>query len=180
MHQVLQEMDQINSQIVSILQQQQQQNDDDDDDSGGDDVTSTAVASATIVLDNCFAHNRRCLMAYTHNRLKRIREFYRQYGYTTKIDSVLLLDCMAEHEREYLDDYARLITDYNMAVGVDIGSHLHPPRDYFVRVKALRDHGEISTATGSVRLVKDNVYVMREADADPLITERVVRVVTEN
>lgn len=136
------------------------------------DATSYALVSTLLVLNHSHARNKRCLLAYNHHRLNALETLFWETG-NTVLDRAYA-ERLADREIDYYRDYQQLVADYMDELDMDLLVDMQPPKDLVVEVRALQDHGEVSTEFGSLHVVKDSTHFMRRADAEPLIRQNVL------
>ena len=61
---------------------------------------------------------------------------------------------MCEPETEFFGSYNKNLASYMRSVGADLTTDVAPPKELFVEVRVLQDHGEIETSDGEVILLK--------------------------
>ena len=74
-------------------------------------------------------------------------------------------------ESEFFSDYNKGLGAYMDAVGMDLSTDLHPPKELYIEVRCLEDIGEIATEEGTINLEKDSQHFVRRSDVEPLIRQ---------
>ncbi|XP_063241956.1 DNA replication complex GINS protein PSF1-like isoform X1 [Bacillus rossius redtenbacheri] len=101
--------------------------------------------------------NKRCLLAYLYNRLRRIRQMRWEFG------SILPPDIKAslcEPEVQWFSSYSKLLATYMGSIGEGSGLNLtqdvRPPKSLFIEVRCLVDYGRLELDDGDVVVLKRN------------------------
>lgn len=136
----------------------------------GDSVVmgSPAVKGSMWIQYQAILRNKRCLLAYSTDRTKRLEELRWDVG------AVLPMHVRAnlsQHEVEYFSNYSKGLNTYMQEIGLDLASDLAPPKELYIEVRVLEDVGEIATEEGSVNLEKDTQHFLRRSDVEPLIRQ---------
>ncbi len=114
--------------------------------------------------------NKRCVLAYLHARILKIKELYWQSGNANIPDNFKQL-LSPSSEVVFWEGYKDILQKYSNEMGVNLLLDQQPPQDLYITVKVLKDCGEISTETGNVRLDKHTVHLLRRTDCELLIKQ---------
>lgn len=129
------------------------------------------LSCTLIVLHQCVLRNRRCLLAYASYRLEKIEALVWDLGMTSEI-SQEYASKLSRREMEHYHAYKSLVSEYQVACGVELLTNMQPPKDLFVEVRALKDLGEIVLESGhAVVLNKNTTHYVRRSDVELLIKQ---------
>ncbi|KAG0676575.1 DNA replication complex GINS protein PSF1 [Pichia californica] len=118
------------------------------------------------------SQNKRCLMAYEMQRLRRLDQLVWD---NIELSQEQLSD-LSHHERTYLEKYISLVSGVKGVMSeIDLGGDLEPPSDVFIDVRVLKDAGEIMTEYGVFNLVKDSQFFVRRVDVERLIQQEYLK-----
>ncbi|BAM82393.1 hypothetical protein, conserved [Cyanidioschyzon merolae strain 10D] len=147
----------------------------------GSRVEDRALQGSLLVRRARLLRNKRCVLAYLVNRLRRVEQacwnrdptIYsgpsEDKGTTGRATALL-----SEAERTYASRYEALLAAYGSAVGLDLRSALLvPPKEEFIEVRVLEDCGDFFMASSgqSAHLAKGTVHFVRRADVELLIQQ---------
>merc|ERR1711971_639073 len=79
-----------------------------------------------------------------------------------------LKENLSPQELSFSTKYNRNLSSYMQAVGVDVSADLHPPKELYIQVRCLQDHGELVTENGTIMLDKDSQHFIRRSDVETL------------
>ncbi|KAL1924902.1 uncharacterized protein VTP21DRAFT_4556 [Calcarisporiella thermophila] len=114
--------------------------------------------------------NKRCLMAYHHHRVNRLRELAWKLGRLPTMDTNTTVTSRVEDE--FFARYMELVHRYKTRYAeVDLTASLLPPKNLFIEVRALRDCGEIQTENGVLNVTRGSQFFARRTDVERLITQ---------
>ncbi|KAI0339353.1 GINS complex Psf1 component [Trametopsis cervina] len=154
---------------------------------GGLNVTPDIILYQTTIL-----RNKRCLLAYHHHRLERLKDVYWNVGGALP----LILSTMnatassasnagqnsdvrsrlSPHEVDFLRSYNTSILTFRSGVlateEVDLFAPVsRPPKDLHVHVRVVRDCGVIQTEVGAIDFKRGQRFMVRRADVEHLIVQ---------
>ncbi|XP_017878069.1 DNA replication complex GINS protein PSF1 [Ceratina calcarata] len=120
--------------------------------------------------------NKRCVLTYIYNRMRKIRELRWELGsiLPSEINSNLL-----NAEVQWFQSYNRSLATYMRSLGDDQGFNLTtnilPPKTLYVEVKCVADFGKLELEDGEVILLKQNTYhLLPRAVCEPLIRQGIL------
>ncbi|CAI8043621.1 DNA replication complex GINS protein PSF1 [Geodia barretti] len=123
----------------------------------------------------CLERNQRCLLAYVHHRMTRIRDYRWQTGSVLPPSFRLSL---CEQEIQWFTHYNRSLATYMRSIaptGLDLTQHLQPPKSLLVEVRCLEDYGEFEMEDGTVVLLHKNTqHYLPRSQCEPLIRQGVL------
>jgi len=128
---------------------------------------ASLVARGQIVL-----RNKRCALAYLHNRLTRLTDLWWSCGHALPEEVRVNL---SPNELAAYDKYDDLLVQYMRQTGVAISNDQQPPKDSLIEVEAIEDCGEIMTEHGPVTLTKHSRHLMRRTECELLIRQGLVQ-----
>lgn len=114
-----------------------------------------------------FVEYKKVILCYLKERLRRLREIRLEVGKFPDF----ILDLCSESEKNYCQQYDKILTKYSAFVDVNLSMDTDPPKESSVELLILADVGSISTENGSVTLTKGSILTMRRSDAEPLIKQ---------
>ena len=159
---------------------------------GDDPNTPTILLYQTAIL-----RNKRCLLAYHHHRLERLKDMFWNVGgalplllstrsTTTAAGGAGASSAAAKeadvrsklspHEVDFLRQYSESLLEFRSGVlateEVDLFAPItRPPKDLHVLVKVVRDCGVIQTEVGAIDFRRGQRFLVRRADVEHLITQ---------
>lgn len=121
--------------------------------------------------------NKRCLLAYFHQRLQRIRTMRWQFGATLP-DEIKANLC--EPELQWFNAYSKSLAVYMRSIGNGIGLNLtedlKPPKSLYVEVRCVQDYGKYELDDGEVILLKKNSqHYLPRVECEPLIRQGILQ-----
>ncbi|KAG2782363.1 hypothetical protein JG687_00000584 [Phytophthora cactorum] len=129
---------------------------------------NTFVASGLVVNHQCLLRNKRCIIAYVHHRMEKIKALRWETG---TIIPVQLAQNLCQREVQFFNQYDQLLTDYMADFELDLSADMKPPKDLYVEVRVLRDCGEVMTESGLVNLEAHSQHFLRRVDVEQLIRQ---------
>lgn len=119
--------------------------------------------------------NQRCLLSYSYNRLRILRDMRWEVGSVLPEDTRL---CLCEQEVQWFSRYNRLLATYMRSVSdgyLDLTLYTSPPKSLYVEVRCLVDYGEFETEDGDVvQLTKGSVHNLPRSQCEHLIRQGVL------
>lgn len=112
--------------------------------------------------------NKRCLMAYMHNRAETIQSLRWRVG------SVLpqeIHEKLNYSEEEYFKNHSAAIESYMSELDLDLTVDMVPPKDPYIHVRVLDDIGEVCLGDHLISLTKHSLHFLRRTDAEPFISQ---------
>lgn len=164
-----------------------------DDTALGDDPNTPTI----LLYQTAILRNKRCLLAYHHHRLERLKDMFWTVGgalplllstrYTTTAaggaganssaaKEADVRSKLSPHEVDFLRRYSESLLEFRSGVlateEVDLFAPItRPPKDLHVLVKVVRDCGVIQTEVGAIDFRKGQRFLVRRADVEHLITQ---------
>jgi GINS complex subunit 1 len=136
---------------------------------GGPAVSADpSLASGVLVYHQSVHRNKRCVLAYLMNRLRRIQAYRWEAG---TVAASHLGENMSAAESMFLSQYNKLIGSYCDTVELDITADAQPPKDLYIEVRVLADCGSVVTDSGLVTLKPGTAHFLKRADVEPLIRQ---------
>ncbi|ETI40428.1 hypothetical protein F441_21990 [Phytophthora nicotianae CJ01A1] len=129
---------------------------------------NTFVACGLVVNHQCLLRNKRCLIAYVHHRMEKIKALRWETG---TIIPAQLAQNLCQREVQFFNQYDQLLTDYMAEFELDLSADMKPPKDLYVEVRVLRDCGEVMTESGLVNLEAHSQHFLRRVDVEQLIRQ---------
>lgn len=129
---------------------------------------SNGYAAGVMVYMRSIYRNKRCVLAYLMNRLRRIQAYRWETG-TVAVSH--LADNLSASEASFLTQYNKLLGAYGDSVELDLTADAQPPKDLYVEVRVLADCGSVVTDSGPVTLKPGTAHFLKRADVEPLIRQ---------
>ncbi|CAD6234457.1 GSCOCG00001935001-RA-CDS [Cotesia congregata] len=142
--------------------------------SESDDSTSPFMS---VQLRHVALHrNKRCLLAYVYNRMRRLRQARWEFG------SILPREIstnMLSLETEWFKAYNKSLATYMRSIGDNQGLNLTvdmvPPKSLFIEVRCLIDYGRFELDDGQVIMLKENTHhLLPRAQCEPLVRQGIL------
>ncbi|OWZ09451.1 DNA replication complex GINS protein PSF1 [Phytophthora megakarya] len=127
-----------------------------------------SVHCGLVVNHQCLLRNKRCLIAYVHHRMEKIKALRWETG---TIIPASLAQNLCQGEVQFFNQYDQLLTDYMADFELDLTADIKPPKDLYVEVRVLRDCGEVMTESGLVNLEAHSQHFLRRVDVEQLIRQ---------
>jgi GINS complex subunit 1 len=128
-----------------------------------DSVVATNFTAYTV----CFLRSKRAILGYLYERMQRIKRERWQSGVSM---SEKTMENMHQTEKEFLEKYVELLTDYSADIDMDLTSDMQPPKDLFVEVRITKDDNQgFVLEDRTLQIRKNNVYYLKRTDAESLI-----------
>eukprot|EP00049_Salpingoeca_infusionum_P002137 m.54311 g.54311 ORF g.54311 m.54311 type:complete len:195 (+) comp11408_c1_seq1:325-909(+) len=136
----------------------------------GDSLQDPRVASSIAIHFAAVNRNIRCVLAYLHERLDRLKRIRWELG------AVLPPYAQAntsDAEKTTYREYSKLLSTYMADVGIDLTRNLTPPKELDIKVRVLSDDvGEVETETGeTLALAAGSEHLVRRTDVEQLIRQ---------
>lgn len=122
--------------------------------------------------------NKRCLLAYLHHRLQRIRHMRWQFGATLPDD---IKATLCAPELQWFNAYSQSLAAYMRSIGdgagiVNLTEDLKPPKSLYVEVRCIVDYGKYELDDGEVILLKRNSqHYLPRSECEPLIRQGILQ-----
>ncbi|CAE7838125.1 gins1 [Symbiodinium sp. KB8] len=110
---------------------------------------------------------KRCLIAYTHERLVRVETLRWEYG---AVLPARWSSRLSRKEEDYSKAYGDALAEYMRSVDLDVTADVQPPRQLHVMVRVRRAIGEVVLASGqAVNMQPGTTLLLRRSDAEALV-----------
>eukprot|EP00884_Botryococcus_braunii_P015069 jgi/Botrbrau1/23563/Bobra.0141s0031.1 len=130
----------------------------------------TEQASAVVVHHSSILRNKRLLLNYMNERLKRIKALRWQQRTIPKG----LEGNLSPAEIEFFKGYDKLLNNYmrkDSGIGLDLTQCEVPPKEPSMQVRVIQDYGEVMFSTGPTLLKQGTVHCLPRAEAYVLVRE---------
>mmetsp|Transcript_31882 Transcript_31882/g.95980 ORF Transcript_31882/g.95980 Transcript_31882/m.95980 type:complete len:192 (-) Transcript_31882:85-660(-) len=124
------------------------------------------VAGSMMIQYEAILRNKRCVLAYLMERVKRLQMLRWDVGAVLPHE---LKESLSLQETDFFLQYSRGLNAYTSNVGIDLTTDLIPPKDLYIEVRCLENIGEIMTEEGTMLLEKGSQHFLRRSDVEPLI-----------
>lgn len=131
-------------------------------------TSNQSYAAGVLVHHRSIQRNKRCVLAYLVNRLRRIQAYRWEAG---TVAAAHLSENMSAAEAAFLGQYNKLLGTYCDAVELDITAGTQPPKDLYIEVRVIADCGAVMTEFGPVTLKPGTAHFLRRSDVEPLIRQ---------
>ncbi|XP_066583325.1 DNA replication complex GINS protein PSF1-like [Prorops nasuta] len=120
--------------------------------------------------------NKRCVLAYLYNRMKRLRQMRWEIGsiLPPEISTNLL-----SSEIQWFNNYNKILATYMRSIGdnhgLNLTANMTPPKSLYIEVKCLSDFGKLEIENGQTITLKKNTYhLLPRAMCEPLIRQGIL------
>jgi GINS complex subunit 1 len=123
--------------------------------------------------------NIRCILAYLYNRLLKLKEIRWHMGPTLTAD---VKEALTDPEIQWFHSYSRMLSTYMMSFpgGINLTTHIKPPKSLYIEVKCLTDHGKLELEDGLVVLLqKDSIHYLPRSECEQLIRQGILEHITQ-
>jgi len=104
-------------------------------------------------------------LAYLLHRLRRIQQLRWELDDNIPED---IISSLSEMEKEFLENYDRLLAYHTKHIGIDLTIDQEPPKDLLVEVRVLKNCSYVSS--GEIQKLQVNTtHFMKRTQAEPLI-----------
>ncbi|XP_064623126.1 DNA replication complex GINS protein PSF1-like [Lineus longissimus] len=139
---------------------------------GGEEALVYGVALRHGVIQR----NKRCLLAYVHNRVKQIQKMRWEFGSVLPAE---IKNNLCEDEVNWFNSYNKSLANYMRSIGgeggLDLTQDMKPPKSLYIEVRCLVDHGEFETQDGNVILLKKNSqHFLLRSECENLIRQGIL------
>jgi len=146
-----------------------------EDDDGG--MYELPTATGLLIRHQSILRNKQCLLAYTNERMRRIKNLRWTIG--RKLPEHIEAN-LSDSERQFFADYdanlRQYIGDISGLTDLDLTIDMLPPKDPWIEVRVLKDAGrDIATEHSGVRNFRKNtMHFLDRRDAEPLINQGIL------
>ena len=133
--------------------------------------------AAIVLRHSAIERNKRCVLAYLHDRVTKICEMRWQFGpvLPPEIKSQLCEPEVAFFTM-YNKDLAAYMRSIGDGMGVDLTTDHAPPKSLYIEVRCVQDYGELETDDGSIIVLKRNTqHFLPRSQCEPLIRQGILQ-----
>lgn len=124
--------------------------------------------------------NKRCLLAYLHSRIMKIKTLRWEFGSVLPSD---IRELLSDAEYQWFSKYSTNLATYMRSIGKDIGyngidltENLRPPKTLFIEVLCVMDYGKLELEDGDVVMLKKNSrHFLPTSECQTLIRQGVLK-----
>ncbi len=132
---------------------------------------------AIVLRHSAIERNKRCVLAYLHDRATKICEMRWQFGPVLPVE---LKSQLCEPEVAFFSQYNKDLAGYMRSIGdgtgVDLTTDHSPPKSLYIEVRCVQDYGEFETADGSIIVLKKNTqHFLPRSQCEPLIRQGILQ-----
>lgn len=123
--------------------------------------------------------NKRCLMAYVHNRAEIIQSFAWKVGLELLELPEEVQEKLSLSEKNYFGKHSAALQSYMAEVGIDLNVDMVPPKDPYIKVRVLDDMGEgILLSDKTANLARHSMHFLKRTDAEQYIARGLMEELT--
>lgn len=123
--------------------------------------------------------NKRCLMAYVHNRAEVIQNFAWKVGLELLELPEEIQEKLSPSEKNYFGKHSSALQTYMAEVGIDLNVDMVPPKDPYIKVRVLDDMGEgILLSDKTANLARHSMHFLKRTDAEQYIARGLMEELT--
>ncbi|KAL7063631.1 hypothetical protein AAHC03_0912 [Spirometra sp. Aus1] len=145
------------------------------------DESSENLIQTVLIRHAVMERIKRCLLAYHHARLMRIKEL--RWQYNAVIPKEIRRNFSPE-ELKWFTNYCSSLANFMQADaterggagGMDLTQSLKPPKSLVMEVRCLKDYGEFETEDGCLlNLTKGSQHLMFRSDCESLVRQGILQ-----
>ncbi|KAL6305955.1 hypothetical protein BKA93DRAFT_730122 [Sparassis latifolia] len=154
-----------------------------------DPAANNPKMPTVLLYQTAILRNKRCLLAYHHHRLERLKDLYWSVGGALPLllsmpgnggPPVDVRSKLSPHEVDFLRSYAvSLLTLRTEAFAADAQAEdvdllapiTRPPKDLHILVRVVRDCGVVHTEQGAIDFRPGHRFLVRRSDVEHLIMQ---------
>lgn len=111
--------------------------------------------------------NKRCLMAYVHNRADIVRDLGWRVGLELPPE---IQEKLTTLEKEYFKNHSAAIKSYMGKAGIDLNVDMVPPKDPYIKVRVVGDIDDgIVMSDKTTNFARHSMHFLKRTDAEPYI-----------
>ncbi|KAK0089495.1 hypothetical protein PV325_007058 [Microctonus aethiopoides] len=120
--------------------------------------------------------NKRCLLAYVYNRMRRLRQARWEFGSILPTEiSVNMLSLESQWYQAYNKSLATYMRSIGDNQGLNLTMDMMPPKSLYIEVRCLVDYGKFELDDGQVISLKKNTHhLLPRAQCEPLIRQGIL------
>ncbi|XP_050231016.1 uncharacterized protein LOC126680027 [Mercurialis annua] len=145
------------------------------------DVTETRNADHYGALTHhlSLVRNKRCLIAYVHNRAEVIRSLAWKVGLELLELPEEIQEKLIHSEKNYYGKHSTSLQSYMAEIGIDLNVDMVPPKDPYIKVRVLDDMGEgILLSDKTANLSRHSMHFLKRTDAEQYIARGLMEELT--
>ncbi|CAN7085800.1 unnamed protein product [Brassica oleracea var. botrytis] len=114
--------------------------------------------------------NKRCLMAYVHNRADIDRDLAWRVGLELLDLPPEIQDKLTTLEKEYFKNHSVAIKSYMGKVGIELNVDMVPPKDPCIKIRAVGEIDQgIVISDKTTNFTRHSMHFLKRTDAEPYI-----------
>ncbi|KAH0938762.1 hypothetical protein HID58_006223 [Brassica napus] len=114
--------------------------------------------------------NKRCLMAYVHNRADIVRDLGWRVGLELPPE---IQEKLTTLEKEYFKNHSAAIKSYMGKAGIDLNVDMVPPKDPYIKVRVVGDIDDgIVMSDKTTNFARHSMHFLKRTDAEPYIARK--------
>eukprot|EP00792_Barthelona_sp_PAP020_P004348 TRINITY_DN2066_c0_g2_i1.p1 TRINITY_DN2066_c0_g2~~TRINITY_DN2066_c0_g2_i1.p1 ORF type:complete len:207 (-),score=58.82 TRINITY_DN2066_c0_g2_i1:230-850(-) len=169
----IQEIQNITSEVSELYQLRPVSSPSSSSSSQNNDEQRKVIALKLLILYNSIERNKRCILAYLNERMKRLQNLrFHSMG----ILPLHLKRKLSTSEEKYFSEFADAFASYQNEIDLDISCYFQPPKTPHIKIEVMEDLGTIMLEDGSdVTLNVGNVHYLPRRLVETLIMEGKVK-----
>ncbi|CAH8355995.1 unnamed protein product [Eruca vesicaria subsp. sativa] len=159
----IEECEQNHSLMQSLMIKMQQE---------GLDVSNNRNADyyGTLVHHLSLIRNKRCLMAYVHNRAEIVRDLAWTVGLLLPQLPPEIQEKLTTLEKDYFKNHSSALKSYMGKAGIDLNVDMVPPKDPYIKVRVVGDIEQgIMMGDKATNFARHSMHFLKRTDAEPYI-----------
>ncbi|KAG2313731.1 hypothetical protein Bca52824_025288 [Brassica carinata] len=114
--------------------------------------------------------NKRCLMAYVHNRADIVRDLAWRVGLELLGLPPEIQEKLTTLEKDYFKNHSVAVKSYMGKVGIELNVDMVPPKDPYIKVRVVGDIAEgIVMNDKTTNFARHSMHFLKRTDAEPYI-----------
>uniref|UniRef100_A0A0D3CVK5 GINS subunit domain-containing protein n=2 Tax=Brassica TaxID=3705 RepID=A0A0D3CVK5_BRAOL len=114
--------------------------------------------------------NKRCLMAYVHNRADIVRDLAWRVGLELLDLPPEIQDKLTTLEKEYFKNHSVAIKSYMGKVGIELNVDMVPPKDPYIKIRVVGEIDQgIVISDKTTNFTRHSMHFLKRTDAEPYI-----------
>ncbi|KAG7998004.1 hypothetical protein I3843_01G236500 [Carya illinoinensis] len=119
--------------------------------------------------------NKRCLMAYVHNRAEIIRSLIWKVGPVLPQE---IRERLSHTEEEYFKRHSAALQSYMSRLDLDLTVDMVPPKDPYIQVRVLDDIGVVLSDDKTTNFARHSMHFLKRTDAEQFISRGLMEELT--
>ncbi|CAH8378896.1 unnamed protein product [Eruca vesicaria subsp. sativa] len=114
--------------------------------------------------------NKRCLMAYVHNRAEIVRDLAWRVGLVLLELPPDIQEKLTALEKDYFKNHSKAIKSYMGKLGIELNVDMVPPKDPYIKIRVVGDIDQgIMMSDKTTNFTRHSMHFLKRTDAEPYI-----------